>query len=128
MTFAAGSATATVTVTPAADGTVEANETVVLTVTAGAGYAVGSPGAATGTITDDDTEVGVSVSRMPVADPGLEQVSVDAGQYRYRPTGTPWALADDAGLAANGGGVTSGNPPAPQGTQAAFLQGIGSRN
>ena len=41
MTFGAGSSTATVTVDPTADGTVEPDETVILTVTAGTGYNVG---------------------------------------------------------------------------------------
>ena len=56
VSFAAGIATATVTVDPTPDTTVEPDETVILTVTAGAGYTVGSPAAATGTITNDDTE------------------------------------------------------------------------
>ena len=63
---------------------------------------------------------------VPPADRGFEQVSVGAGQYRYHPTGSPWAFADDAGIAANGSGFTAGNPPAPEGTQVAFLQKTGS--
>ena len=52
--FSAGSATATVTVTPLDDGLVEPDETVVVTLTQfnGGGYAVGSPSTATVTITD----------------------------------------------------------------------------
>ena len=61
-----------------------------------------------------------------VADMGLEQVAVGAGQFQYRPTGSPWAFAGAAGIAANGSGFTSGNPPAPEGTQVAFLQATGS--
>ncbi|TRU78082.1 MAG: hypothetical protein EWV47_02600 [Microcystis viridis Mv_BB_P_19951000_S68] len=57
VTFAANSATATVIVDPTADTTVEPNETVILTVAAGTGYTVGTPNAATGTITDDDSTV-----------------------------------------------------------------------
>jgi hypothetical protein len=57
VTFAAGSAVATITLTPVGDSTVEPNETVVLTVTAGAGYGVGTPAAATGTIANDDITV-----------------------------------------------------------------------
>jgi hypothetical protein len=52
--FADGSTTTTVTIDPTADTTVEADETVILTVTAGAGYNTGSPSAATGTVTNDD--------------------------------------------------------------------------
>jgi len=43
VTFGAGSSTATVTVTPVMDSTVEPDETVILTVTAGAGYNIGAP-------------------------------------------------------------------------------------
>jgi Ca2+-binding RTX toxin-like protein len=55
--FAANSATATVIVDPTADTIVESNETVILTLASGTGYTVGTPNAATGTITDDDTSV-----------------------------------------------------------------------
>ncbi|NCS41943.1 MAG: hypothetical protein GPJ20_25170 [Microcystis aeruginosa BS13-10] len=54
VTFAAGSSTATVIVDPTADTTVESNETVALTLATGTGYTVGTPNAATGTITNDD--------------------------------------------------------------------------
>ena len=56
------------------------------------------------------------------ADRGFEQVSVGAGQYRYYPTGSPWAFPSLSGIAANGSAFTSGNPPAPERTQVAFLQ------
>jgi subtilisin family serine protease len=61
-----------------------------------------------------------------VADPGFEQVQVGAGQFKYRPTGSPWIFAGGSGISGNNSGFTSGNPPAPQGTQVAFLQGTGS--
>ena len=54
LVIAAGATTGTITVTPTADNTVEANETVVLTLAAGAGYVLGAPNTATGTIIDDD--------------------------------------------------------------------------
>jgi hypothetical protein len=54
ITFAAGSATATLTIDPTADTTFEANETVVLTLEIGTGYIVGTTTAITGTITNDD--------------------------------------------------------------------------
>ena len=60
------------------------------------------------------------------ADAGFEQVAVGAGQFRYRPAGSPWAFAGSAGIAANGSGFTAGNPPAPEGAQVAFLQKTGS--
>jgi probable HAF family extracellular repeat protein len=52
--FDAGSATATVTVDPTSDSLQEQDETVILFVTAGAGYNVGLPSTVTGTITNDD--------------------------------------------------------------------------
>ncbi|MFM6669150.1 MAG: Calx-beta domain-containing protein, partial [Dolichospermum sp.] len=54
ITFAAGSATATLTIDPTADTTIEANETVALTLATGTGYAIGTATAVTGTITNDD--------------------------------------------------------------------------
>ncbi len=70
VTFADGSLTATVTVDPSADTTVEPDETVILTVTAGAGYTVGVPASATGTITNDDTDVSVAVSPLSTTEDG----------------------------------------------------------
>ena len=70
VTFADGSLTATVTVDPSADPSVEPDETVILTVTAGAGYAVGVPASATGTITNDDTDVSVAVSPLSTTEDG----------------------------------------------------------
>ncbi|MDK2463017.1 hypothetical protein QHH11_28570, partial [Aphanizomenon sp. PH219] len=43
VTFAAGSSTATVTVDPTADTTVESDETVILTLASGTGYTIGTP-------------------------------------------------------------------------------------
>ena len=60
--FTAGSPTATVTVNPETDATSEPDETVILTVIAGANYTVGSPSQATGTILNDDAVVTVAVA------------------------------------------------------------------
>ena len=49
-----------------------------------------------------------------------------AGQFRYDPTGSPWTFSGGAGISANGSGFTAGNPPAPEGSQIAFLQTDGS--
>nr|NCS00394.1 endo-1,3-1,4-beta-glycanase ExsH [Microcystis aeruginosa L311-01] len=54
VTFAANSSTATVTVDPKTDTTVESNETIALTLASGTGYTVGTTTAVTGTITNDD--------------------------------------------------------------------------
>jgi Ca2+-binding RTX toxin-like protein len=57
VTFAVGATTAKVTIDPKADTTVEANETVRLTLASGTGYTVGTTGAVIGTINNDDTAV-----------------------------------------------------------------------
>ena len=65
-----GSSTATVTLDPTTDTTVESNETAILTVVSGASYDVGIPASATGTITNDDTDVTVAVSPSSVEEDG----------------------------------------------------------
>ncbi len=70
VTFGPGSSTATVTVDPEADSTVEPDETVILTLTSGAGYNIGSPSSATGTITNEDANVSVTVSPASVSEDG----------------------------------------------------------
>ncbi len=67
----AGATTATFTIDPSVDGTVEADETVTMTVAAGTGYTVGAPASATATILNDDVpSVTVSVSPAAVAEDG----------------------------------------------------------
>ncbi|HEX5833267.1 MAG TPA: Calx-beta domain-containing protein, partial [Pyrinomonadaceae bacterium] len=69
--FAAGSSTATVTVDPTADTTVEPDETVTLAVAPGTGYNVAAMNnSATGTITNDDTDVSVAVAPLSVLEDG----------------------------------------------------------
>jgi hypothetical protein len=55
VTFAANSATATVTIDPIADTTFESHETVVLTLASGANYTIATTNSVTGTILNDDT-------------------------------------------------------------------------
>jgi hypothetical protein len=64
VTFAAGSNTATLTLAPKSDATIESNETIALTIAAGSGYTIGTTTAVTGTITNDDilNRPGVSIS------------------------------------------------------------------
>ena len=62
ITFAAGASTATLTIDPTADTTVESDETVALTLATGTGYTVGTTTAVTGTITNDDNGTGVILS------------------------------------------------------------------
>jgi hypothetical protein len=74
VTFAPGSPTAQVTIDPETDTTVEADETVVITLTAGASYNAVSPNSATGTILNDDTLVSVVVSPTSTAEGGANLV------------------------------------------------------
>jgi hypothetical protein len=67
-----GGTTATITINPSADSTVEADETVILTVAAGTGYAVGAPASATGTILNDD----VPTATITVAPANVSEDSV----------------------------------------------------
>ena len=67
VTFAANSATATVTVDPTADTTVESNETVILTLAAGTGYTIGTTTPVTGTINNDDS-ASISINDVTVSE------------------------------------------------------------
>jgi hypothetical protein len=55
-----------------------------------------------------------------VQDAGFEKVRVGAGQFQYRPTGSPWTFTGASGIAANGSGF--GAATAPEGTQVGILQ------
>ena len=68
----------------------------------------------------------VNQATPSIGDPGFEQVVVGAGQFQYDPTGSSWVFTGSSGISGNNSGFTSGNPPAPQGVQVAFLQGTGS--
>jgi uncharacterized repeat protein (TIGR01451 family) len=74
VSFAPGVSTATVTVYPMADTVIESNETVILTPAGGTGYVVGSPTAATGTITNDDADIAVSLTTGTVSEDGLSNL------------------------------------------------------
>ena len=67
VTFAAGSATATVIVDPTADTTVEPDETVILTLAAGTGYTIGTTTPVTGTINNDDS-ASISINDVTVSE------------------------------------------------------------
>ncbi|WP_425493489.1 putative Ig domain-containing protein [Marilutibacter chinensis] len=107
VTIPAGATTATVTIDPSADGTVEADETVVLTVAAGSGYTVGTPSSATGTILNDDAPVAsIAVSPASVAED-------DAGNLTYTVSlDQPSTIALSVGYLV-GGTATNGSDYAP---------------
>ncbi|WP_016951150.1 Calx-beta domain-containing protein [Anabaena sp. PCC 7108] len=56
ITFASGASTATLTINPTTDTTVESNETIALILAPSANYAIGTPGTVTATIIDDDSQ------------------------------------------------------------------------
>ena len=67
----ANATTATITINPSVDGTVEPDETVTLIVAAGTGYTVGAPSNAVGTILNDDVpSATIAVSPAGVAEDG----------------------------------------------------------
>ena len=70
VTFGVGQATKTVTLDPTGDATVEPNETILLGLSAGSGYLVGTPTPVTTTITNDDAEVSVTVAPSSVTEDG----------------------------------------------------------
>jgi Ca2+-binding RTX toxin-like protein len=74
ITFAVGSNVATLVLDPTADAAIEANETVALTLTPGAGYTVGTPAAVTGTITNDD------VLNLPGVSIAVQDITVVEGK------------------------------------------------
>ncbi len=65
VTILSGATSVTVTVTPVDDSAVEGNETVVLTVSAGAGYIVGGSSSATVTIADNDSTTDADADGLP---------------------------------------------------------------
>ncbi len=65
VSFAANSATATVTVDPTTDTTVEPDEAVALTLASGTGYAIGTTEAVVGIITDNDNDTDTPSNQAP---------------------------------------------------------------
>lgn len=76
-TIPAGQASLTVNVSPVQDTSNEGNETVILTVTSGSGYVVGTPSAATVTILDDDR----STVTITANDPTASEAAGNPGQF-----------------------------------------------
>lgn len=103
-----GATTATITINPTVDSTVEADETVTLTVAAGTGYTVGAPASASGTILNDDVpSASIAVSPATVAEDGatnlvytvtLSQASLSATSVNFTVAGTATSGADYAAV------------------------------
>ncbi len=77
VTIAAGSSSASVVIDPNDDDRVEPDETIVVTVTDGGNYDVGTPASASGTIVNDDSDptVSVAVSPSSVNEDGVETLT-----------------------------------------------------
>jgi PQQ-like domain len=71
-------------------------------------------------------QVSIVMSPTSLNDAGFETPSVGQGNYQYDPATSPWTFQSSAGVAANGSAFTGRNPPAPQGSQVAFIQAVGS--
>jgi hypothetical protein len=84
LTFSAGQATATLTITPLADAIVEGSETAIITVVDGADYDVGTPGNATVTIADAATPV----ITVQATDASASEVGADPGTFTFTRTGS----------------------------------------
>ncbi len=120
VTFDAGSSTATVTIDPTSDSTVEPDETVILTVAAGTGYNVGAPSFATGTITNDDTDVSVAVAPGSANEDGATNLV-----YTFTRTGvTSGALTVNIAI----GGTADFNTDYTQSGAATFVPPNGTVN
>ncbi|WP_440106338.1 beta strand repeat-containing protein [Acidovorax sp. BL-A-41-H1] len=102
VTIPAGATTATIVIDPAVDGTVEPDETVILTVAAGTGYTVGAPSSATGTILNDDVpSATISVAPASVAEDGAPSLvfTVSLNQASFSATSVNFTIG---GTATNG--------------------------
>ncbi len=103
VTIPAGATTATITIDPNVDGTVEANETVIQSVTAGTGYTVGVPSSATGTILNDDVPTAtISVAPAAVAEDGAPNLVYTVALNQPNPAAATTVNFTIGGTAANG--------------------------
>jgi hypothetical protein len=84
VTIPAGSDTAVITLQPVDDDFIEGSETVVLTISAGISYTVGTPKAATVTIHDNDFPPVVTVAATTA---GASEDGADAGVFTFTRTG-----------------------------------------
>ncbi|MEY4066032.1 MAG: hypothetical protein RIR26_2240, partial [Pseudomonadota bacterium] len=115
ITIAANATSASVTIDPTADGAVENNETVILTLSTGTSYIVGATASVTGTITNDDVasttapSVTLALSPTSVSEDGATNlvytftrsaVSASALTVNYTVSGTAINGSDYTGLTA----------------------------
>nr|WP_242081595.1 putative Ig domain-containing protein [Xanthomonas indica] len=104
----ANASSASFSVTPVADSTVEADETVIFQVASGSGYSIGNPSSATATIVNDDyPSASIAVSPASVAEDGsanlvytvtLSQASPSALSIGFNVGGTATSGTDYAAV------------------------------
>uniref|UniRef100_UPI001CF86775 beta strand repeat-containing protein n=1 Tax=Xanthomonas sp. MWU16-30325 TaxID=2878096 RepID=UPI001CF86775 len=104
----ANTASASFAITPVADTTVEADETVVISVASGSGYGIGSPSSATATIVNDDfPNASIAVAPSSVAEDGatnliytvtLDQAAPNAVSVAFSVGGTATSGTDYAAV------------------------------
>jgi hypothetical protein len=102
VTIPSSATTATIVLDPTVDGTVEADETAILTVAAGTGYTVGAPASATATILNDDVpSATIAVSPASVTEDGAPNLvyTVTLNQAAFAATSVNYTIG---GTAANG--------------------------
>ena len=83
VTISNGSTSATITVIPIDDPTVEPNETVIVAISSSANYTIGSPNSATVTISDNEPTITVTAT-----DPNAAEQGTDAGLFTVTRTNT----------------------------------------
>ncbi len=111
VSFAPGATSATITVTPLADAQAESAETVILSLAAGSGYTVGTPGSAT-------VSIGTATGTAPVLTNANHAGGLVDGPFQFdlaaAPAPTSWfASGLPAGLTLNSStGRISGTPQA----------------
>ena len=99
VTIPAGSTTATFNIDPTVDTVDEPDETVIYTIATGTGYAVGTPGSATGTITDDDATPTLTVGNATAAEGSNLVHTVTLSNASSSATTYPFVLADGTAVA-----------------------------
>jgi len=123
----AGSSTATLTVSPVDDSSVEGNETIVLTLSADAAYTVGSPSSATVTIADNDQSSTQPTVTVAASDSSASESAGNPGTFTFSRTGSTAASLtvrySIGGTAANGPDydALSGSLSIPAGSSSASV-------
>ena len=102
--IAAGQSSAPVTITPTADNLVEGDETVVLTINTSTQYTVGTPGAATVTIADDQAVVNITAT-----DANASEVGPNSGTFTLTRAGGNQAAALSVNVAIGGTATNGGD-------------------